>query len=153
MIRDNLDNMIAISIKNGDHLKLDVYRAIKVAFTNFKTAKAHNELTDEVELQIIGKLVAQRKDSIEQYTQANRLDLAEKEQKELEILSSMLPKEPTTDEIENAVKEAVLTLISDNGIEYKPSMKDMKTVMQYVKDKYPMANGGVVSKYFKEMIA
>lgn len=152
MIVENLDKMIASAIKNGKHDELDVWRAIKTAFTNYKTAKAGNIITDEVEMQIIGKMIAQRKDSIEQYTNANRIDLAEKENNELNILKSLLPKEPTEKEIEDETVNAINSLISEKGNDYKISMKDMKDVMSRVKKIYPLVNGAIVSKTLKEKI-
>lgn len=152
MIREKLDEMIASALKAGKHDELDVWRSIKTAYVNYKTAKAHNEITDEVELQIIGKMVAQRKDSIEQYTNGGRIDLAQKEEKELEILASLLPKEPTINELEDATRMAISALALQKEEGYKISMKDMKDIMSMVKMEYPTANGGVISKIVREAI-
>lgn len=145
MLVEKIDEMIAKAIKSGNKIELDVYRAIKTAFTNYRTAKAGNELNDSVEVQIISKLVNQHKDSIEQYTNANRLDLAEKENAELTILMNFMPKEATTEDIENIINEYLAT--HDNV-----SMKNMKDVMTVIKNKFPTVNGGVVSKIFMNKI-
>ena len=145
MLVEKIDEMIAKAIKSGNKIELDVYRAIKTAFTNYRTAKAGNELNDSVEVQIISKLVNQHKDSIEQYTSANRLDLAEKENAELTILMNFTPKEATTEDIENIINEYLAT--HDNV-----SMKNMKDVMTVIKNKFPTVNGAVVSKIFMNKI-
>lgn len=145
MLVEKIDEMIAKAIKSGNKIELDVYRAIKTAFTNYRTAKAGNELNDSVEVQIISKLVNQHKDSIEQYTNANRLDLAEKENAELAILMNFMPKEATAEDIENIINEYLAT--HDNV-----SMKNMKDVMTVIKNKFPTVNGGVVSKIFMNKI-
>lgn len=152
MIREIVDEMIPKTLKNGNHTELDVWRSIKTAFVNYKTAKANNELTDDVEIQIISKMISQRKDSIEQYTQANRLDLAQKEQDEANILASLLPKEPTNEEVKLAVNEAILKIKNEKPQDYKISMRDMKEIMSIVKVKYPTVNGSIISKILKEFI-
>lgn len=146
MIREKIDAMIAQSMKDGKLALTTVWRAVKTEFTKYKTAKAGNELDDAVELNIIQKMVAQRKDAYEQYKSADRNDLAAIEEYEYKFLETLLPKEPTEDEIKEAIAEAIA------GID-TPTMKNMKDVMNFVKGKYPTVNGGVVSKLFKEMIS
>lgn len=144
MYREEIDKQIANAMKNGDHLKLSVWRAIKNEFVKFQTSGSNMELTDEKELQIIKKMVQQRKDSIEIYTQAGRLSLAESERNEMKILQTLLPNEPDEDDI---VKEIETFL---EGRSDKPSMKDMKGVMSRVKTQYPTVDGGLVSRIFRE---
>lgn len=144
MYREEIDKQIASAMKNGEQTKLIVWRSIKTEFVKYQTSGAGVELTDEKELQIITKMVQQRKDSIEQYTKAGRTELANAEQKELDILQSLLPNEPTNEDIENAINEFLVSKTE------KPTMKDMRDVMSYVKTKYPTVNGGVVSKIFRE---
>ena len=77
-----------------------------------------------------------------------RIDLAENEEKEAEVLSSLIPKEPTEAEIEAVIKEAISAF--PDG--YAVSMRDMKTVQMAVKEKYPTANGGLVANAFRKFI-
>lgn len=145
MINEKIDAMIAQSMKDGKLALTTVWRAVKTEFTKYKTAKAGNELDDAVELNIIQKMVAQRKDAYEQYKSAGRNDLAAIEEYEYKFLETLLPKEPTEDEIKESITEAI------KDIEV-PTMKNMKDVMTFVKEKYPTVNGGLVSKLFKEKI-
>lgn len=143
MYRENIDKQIASAMKNGDTVRLAVWRSIKTEFVRFQTSGSNAELTDEKELQIITKMVQQRKDSIEQYAQAGRNDLVQNEQAELDILASFLPKEPTENDIHAVIRDLSITYASF-------TMKDMKDVMAAVKAKYPTVNGGLVSKIFRE---
>lgn len=146
MINEKIDTLIAQSMKDGKTQETQVWRAVKTEFMKYRTAKAGNELDDAVELNIIQKMVAQRKDAYEQYKSAGRNDLASIEEYEYKFLETLLPKEPTEDEIKEAIAEAIADIDT-------PTMKNMKDVMNFVKGKYPTVNGGVVSKLFKEMIS
>lgn len=146
MYNEIINTKIADAMKAHNQIELDVWRAIKTAFINHVTAKAGNSLNDEIELNIINKMAAQRKDAAEQYTNANRTDLAEKELAEYNILISLLPKEPTEDEIIAEINSVVATL------DHKVSMADMKVIMGAVKNKYPTVNGGIVSKHVRALM-
>ena len=144
MYNEVIDKQIASAMKNGEHLKLTVWRSIKNEFLKFKTSGTKEELTDEKEISIIKKMAQQRKDSIEQYKNAGRESLAQAEQQELDVLNSLLPKEPTEEEIDAVIKEFV------ESKQEPVSIKDLKSVMATVKMKYPTANGGMVTKLFRE---
>lgn len=144
MYREVIDNQIANAMKNGKHVHLIVWRAIKTEFVKFQTSGAGVELTDDKEMQIITKMVQQRKDSFEQYTQAGRHELASVEEEEMKILMTLLPSEPTEEDVVGAINDFL-----SNKTE-KPTMKDMRDVMAFVKTKYPTVNGGLVSKIFRE---
>jgi uncharacterized protein YqeY len=148
MYSEVVDHNIAKFLKGNDAVNLAVWRSIKAEFLNYKTAKAGNVLNDAVELNILGKMLAQRKDSASQFREGGRVDLAEKEEKEAEVLSALIPKEPTEDELEAAIKEAIATFPEG----YAVSMRDMKTIQGAVKEKYPTANGGVVANIFRKFI-
>lgn len=144
MYREVIDKQIAKAMKDGNHLQLTIWRAIKTEFVKFQTSGANIELTDDKEMQIITKMVQQRKDSFEQYTKAGRTELAALEENEMKFLSSLLPNDPTDEDIVNTIEEFAKTK------ETKLTIKDMRDVMTFVKTKYPTANGGLVSKIFRE---
>lgn len=146
MYREVIDKQIASAMKNGEHIKLTVWRSIKTEFVKFKTTGKNVELTDEKEMQIIRKMAQQRKDSIEQYLKAGRETLAAAEEQELNILQGLLPNEPTEDEVNEVIKSFVE---SKNG---SVTIKDLQSVMVAVKAKYPTVNGGVVANIFKKNI-
>lgn len=146
MYQELVDKNIANAMKNGNQIELSVWRAIKTEFVKFKTS-ASGELTDEKELQIINKMAQQRKDSIEQFKNGGRLDLVDAEEKELNELLKLLPKEATEEDIEELIKEFKTNF---DGV---LTIKNMKDVLNFVKQKYPTVNGGLVSKIFKTYIS
>jgi len=97
-IREELTN----AMKAKEEIKKTVLRGLVSAFTNELVAtnkKPTDELADEEVLAVIRRQVKQRKDAIEQFTIGNRQDLAENEQKELEILEVYLPQLMSKDDI------------------------------------------------------
>jgi uncharacterized protein YqeY len=144
MYKEVIDKQISTAMKNANHLQLAIWRAIKNEFVKFKTSGSNVELTDDKELQIIKKMAQQRKDSFEQYINAGRTELADTEKLEMEMLLSLLPKEPTDEDIVICINEYI------KQCERKLTIKDMRIVMEFVKSKHPTANGGLVSKIFRE---
>lgn len=89
-IREELKN----SMKEKNQLKSDTLKGLLAAFTNEAVANGKtpkDELTDDEALVVIKRAVKQRKDSIEQFKKGGREDLAESEEKELQILNEYLP--------------------------------------------------------------
>ncbi len=148
MIHEIVDQKIAEYIKSGQKTELSVWRSIKNEFLLYITSKANAEINEDVEIKILNKMVAQRKDSIEQYKSAGRNDLVDSESKELSILSSLLPKEATEDEIRAEVE----AFKNEKGVGYVLSMKDMRDVQAFVKKKYANANGAVIANILKSII-
>lgn len=87
--------------------KLEALRAIKAAFLLAKTEKAGVELTSDIELKILNKLVKQRKESAEIYKSQNREDLASKEIAEAEVIEKYLPAQLSVEELEKGIKDLI----------------------------------------------
>ena len=106
----------------------------------------NKEMTDDVILSLVQKLIKQNKDAIEMFKSGGREDLVEKNEKEINILSQFLPKQLTTDEIDVILKQEIET----NSI---TSVKDMGKLMGVLKSKYSgQMDFGYVSKKVKELI-
>lgn len=92
-----------------DTLRLTVLRNILSTFNNEMIAKKMTvlELSDEDATTIIRRLIKQRKDSIDQFTKGNRMDLVQTEEAEMKLLESLLPQLMSRDEIEKIVKAKV----------------------------------------------
>ena len=102
---------------------------------------------DAKALQIINKMIKQRNDSISQFRDGGRDDLAEKEQKEVDILSKYKPQQLSEEEITSKVVEA----IKESGAD---SMQDIGKVMGLLKSSLAgLADMGIVSKIVKEQLA
>ena len=119
---ERINNDIKKAMLNKGKDKLEALRAIKAAFLLAKTEKGNNELTPDKELEIVRKLVKQRKDSAEIYKQNGRNDLAETELFQASVIEQYLPAQMSDEELENEVK----AIISETGAS---SMKDMGKVM------------------------
>jgi len=104
-------------------------------------------LTDEEILSVISRQIKQRKDSVEQYKAGNRLDLAEKEEKEINVLTEYLPEQMSEEEIRRLVKSAIERT---KAASVKEMGKVMGALMPDVKGK---ADGTLVSKIVKEELS
>ncbi|MEA2488266.1 MAG: uncharacterized protein QOH21_58 [Acidobacteriota bacterium] len=108
--------------------KLSTIRMLQSAIKNEQINLGH-ELTDEEAMSVIRKAVKQRLDSIEQYTNGNRPELAAKEQSELDILKAYLPPELSDEELEAGIRE----IVASTGAQSK---KDMGKVMKEATTRY-----------------
>ncbi|MDP3373982.1 MAG: GatB/YqeY domain-containing protein, partial [Hydrogenophaga sp.] len=110
------------------------------------------ELTDALVVAIVDKLIKQRKDSIEAFTKAERMDLADKETAELKVLQAYLPARLSADEVLTEVKAIVAALSAELGRPAGPG--DMGKVMGAVKAQLAgKADMGAVSAAVKTALA
>ena len=148
----NLFDQISEDIKQAmlakDKVALDALRGIKKEFLEAKTAKgAEGELPDERALQILQKMVKQRKESAAIYTEQNRPDLAEAELAEVQELEGFLPKALTEEEIEAKVREVIAQVGAS-------SMADMGKVMGVAtKQLAGQADGRAISAAVKKCLS
>lgn len=149
-----IDELIKDAMHQKNRELLNVLKLIKAEFLKKQTESGRKtkELTEEEQIKVLLKMASQREDSIKQYIDGGRQDLADAEKKELDIISEFTPKQPTDEELSEYVR-GVLTaycVTKDEG--YKLSMKDMKPIMNIVKEKYPTANGKIVSQTLMQVI-
>ncbi len=121
-IFDKINEDIKKAMLAKEKEKLEALRAIKAAFLLAKTDSSNAELTYEKELQIIQKLIKERKEAAEIYRNNNRPDLYQTEEFQAEIISSYLPQQLSNEEIKNEVQK----IITEIGAY---SIKDMGKVM------------------------
>ena len=123
-------------------------RAIKAAIIVAKTAEgAHGELKEEDEIKLLQKLVKQRKDSLEIFSQQNRPELAAKEKEEIEVIEKFLPKQLTEDEL----KEEIKKIIAESGA---ASPAEMGKVIGLANKKLAgRADGKTISGVVKELLS
>jgi uncharacterized protein YqeY len=151
IINDKIKEELKTAMKAKDVEKRDVLRMIDSMIKNVEIEKGKREegLSDEEILEVLMKAVKQRKDSANQYLEGGRPELAEKEQKEIEIISVYLPEQLGEEEITKIVKE----VISQAGtISANDLGKVMGQIMARVKGQ---ADGNlvrtIVQKEFAEM--
>jgi uncharacterized protein YqeY len=126
-LTDRVNNDIAAAMKSKDQRRLSALRMLKAAIMNRSVEKGH-DLDDAEVVQVVSSLVKQRRDSIEQFTNAGRTDLVEKETAEIAVLDEFLPPAATPAEIDAAVAAAV----AETGAS---SAKDIGKVMKAVMPK------------------
>ena len=147
----DIDKKIAEAIKSHDEVALRTYRLIKTEFVN--AIKNGITIDNAVEIKLINKMIAQHKDSIAQYEAGNRTDLASNEVEELKILQTLVPAEPTEEEITactiNCINEFRTSHLPKNE---QLSMKHMKQILSMVQLEYPTASGKLVSSILKSRI-
>lgn len=149
MLKQQLRDELKNSMLAKDTEKTSVLRLLLSALNYYEIQKggANYEATDEDVLTVIQKEVKQRKDSIEQFANAKRQDLADKETKEMEILQKYLPAQMNEEEVTTLVKEAIAqtgaTSMADIG-------KIMGVLMPKVKGK---ADGNLVNKIVREKLS
>jgi uncharacterized protein len=123
-LKDKIAADMTQAMKNKDADRLSTLRMAKAALMNEANKRgAGYELSDEEITKTLQSLVKQRKDSVEQYENAGRAELAEKERAEIAVLEEYLPQAASAEEIMQAVEEA----ISETGAS---SMKEMGVVMK-----------------------
>ena len=150
MISNKIDEMIASAMKNHETELLNVLKLIKCEMV--KATKDGVELNDVTETKILLKMASQREDSIRQYIDGGREDLANAEKTELEVINSFLPKQASDEEIEDFTRSTITAYCLTQDESHKLSMRDMKPILTIVQEKYPNANGKLVSKILNGII-
>jgi uncharacterized protein YqeY len=144
---DVVSAAIADAMRGREPTRLSTLRMLKAALVNRAIEKSH-ELDDAEALQVVGALVKQRRDSIEQFTRGGREDLAAKEAAEIVVLEAYLPPAADPATIERAVAEA----IAETGAS---SAKDMGRVMKAAMAKLggQSVDGKAVNELVKKKLA
>ena len=120
---ENISGSIIKAIKSKNNYELESLRAIKSALLLARTQKnSGGEISQADEIKILQKLVKQRKESAEIYSNQDRLELAELELNQAKVIEKFLPKQLDHDEIEKIISE----IINQSGAQ---GMKDMGKVM------------------------
>ena len=145
---DQVSNDIKSAMLAKDKVKLEALRGIKKEFLEAKTAKgADGELSDEVAMKILAKMVKQRKESAQIYTEQNRPDLAEPELAEAAVIETYLPKQMPEEELTEALK----AIIAQVGATTPQEMGKVMGVA--TKQLAGRADGRAISAKVKELLA
>jgi len=146
MILDKIKSQLKESMKNGEK---EIVLAIRNILEKIKKEKVDSkqEPNENIIIKIIAKHAKQLRESISQFKKGNRIDLVEKEQKELLIAEKFLPEQLE----EKEVQEIVLQVIKELNAS---QMSDMGKVMKGVLDKTKgMADGKIVSNLVRENLS
>jgi uncharacterized protein YqeY len=143
---DTLNSDFKSAMKNREELRLNVLRMVKTAAKN-KQVELGRELNEDDLLAVIRSQAKQRRDSIEQFRQGGREELATREEAELAFLNNYLPQQMTPEQIESNVREIVAEL----GVD---SMKGMGQVMKEFMSRHQgQADGKQVQEAVKVILS
>ncbi len=132
-IRGDIEKKYKQSLKERNVNLTNTIRLIKSAIKNkdiaARSLETKEEIKDQEILSLLQNLIKQRKDSIESFKIADRQDLIEKEQSEIQTINLFLPQQKNDKEIENIINQ----LIQEQNLN---SLKDMGKLMSYLKKDY-----------------
>ena len=142
-LKETITNDMKDAMRAKDKPLLGAIRLITSAIKQIEVDERIDSLDDDKVIEVLTKMAKQRRDSIEQYTNAQRMDLVEQEEYEMGIIKKYLPEQLSEDEINKLIDEA----IAATGA---ASMKEMGKVMGMLKPKMAgRADMGAVSKLIK----
>ncbi len=148
MLKDKIQEDLKQAMLAKDENRLSTIRMLKSALQYFEIQKggAGYEATDEDIVEVVGREIKKRKESIELYEKGGRQELADKEASEMELLKAYLPEQLNESEIEKLVDDA----ISQTGA---TTMQDMGKVMGILSPQIKgKADGGVVSSIVRKKL-
>ena len=145
---DKISADIKVAMLARDKVRLEALRGIKKEFLEAKTAKGSDgELQDDAATKILVRMVKQRKESAEIFSQNNRAELAEEELAQARVIEEYLPKQLSEEELTDALK-AIIEKVGAT------SAKDMGKVMgTATKELAGKAEGKAISAKVRELLA
>lgn len=137
MLLDSIKKDLKIAMKAKETLKISTLRMITSSIKNIeinnrtssKDESSNESLSDNEIIQLLTKMIKQRKESAEIYKESDRSDLEKKENDEIEIIEQYMPSQINDDEIDKLINE----IIDETG---SSNIKDMGKVMTILKEKY-----------------
>ena len=142
----SIQEEVKTALKSGEKFRASTLRLIVSALKLEEKNKA-KALTDNEALEILTKMIKQRKDSISQFETANRMELAQKEKDEIEIIQNYLPEQLSEEELSVLINEVIKEINAE-------SIKDMGKVMGILKPKITgKADAGIASGLVKKLLS
>ncbi|NLT24933.1 MAG: GatB/YqeY domain-containing protein [Syntrophorhabdus sp.] len=139
--RSKIEEGLKEALKKRDNLRVSVFRMLLASIKNKEVEKIR-PLLDEEFYALVKTSIKQHNDSIESFRKGGRLELAEKEEKELEILKEFQPSQLSEEEILREIEEAVAAVGAT-------SRKEMGKVIKLLMDKFP---GRIDGKVLSAMV-
>ena len=148
MLRDEINNALKDAMKAGDKRRVSTLRLVNAAILQRETSAAERlTLTDAEILDVMGKMIKQRQESLDIYEKAGRTDLATQEREEIEIISAYLPKQLSNLEAAEAISALIKELEA-------ATLKDMGRTMAALKDRFAgRMDFGKASALVKKLLA
>lgn len=148
LISEKVGGLLMRAIKDKkDQVLVSVLRSMKSEFALKTTSKGAKPLTEEDEFTIIKKMIKQREESVRQYTEAGRPELADNENEEIIRLRTFLPEAPSIDEM----REGLVRLV-DSEYPFGITKNQMGIVIKAMKSMFPAADGKEISDLVKSFL-
>jgi hypothetical protein len=145
-LRDDISTQVVTALKAGDKLRVSTLRLL-FSTIRYKEIDSKAELTNEEVHLLVGTMIKQRRESIEQFRKGGRDDLADKEEKELEILKELQPEQMSAEGIAKVVSETAESLGAK-------TMQDMGKLMGAVMGKLKgKADGNLVREAVQSFLS
>ena len=149
-MKNNISNELAKSLKGGNKIRIHTLRLILAGIKDKEIASRTNgensEIADEAITSLLKKMIKQRNDSIEMFQKANRQELVEKEQSEIDIINDFLPAQMSESDTIKSCNDAIVKSEAKN-------LKDIGKVIKYMKESHgDTIDMSIVSKILKEKL-
>jgi hypothetical protein len=141
-LKDRIASDLKEAMKARDQVRVDTLRSALSGFT-YKRTEAGTDLSDADELDVVRKQVKQRNDSFAVFQKAGRMDLADKEARERDILMAYMPAQKSADEVRAVVKAAIASIPAET----RNQGAVMKVVLPQLKG---LADGNLVRQIVTE---
>ena len=143
-------NQLSTSLKSGDKVRIHTLRLIIAAIKDKEIASRSNgendEISSEVVINLLKKMIKQRNDSIEMFQKANRQELVTKEKEEIGIISEFLPEQLDESQTINICEDAIIQTLAKN-------LKDIGKVIKFLKENHAdTLDMAIASKILKEKL-
>jgi uncharacterized protein YqeY len=145
-LKEKINEDIKTAMKSGDKLRLETVRSIRALILEFEKSGIGREINQDDELKMLSSSVKKRKDAIEQYKNAGRNDLAEKEEAELLIIMGYMPKQLSEDEITETIRK----IAAEIGAKAKEDFGKLMPVS--IKELKGKADGKIVKSIVEKLL-
>ena len=146
-LKEKVNEDLKEALKSGDKIRLQTIRSIRALILEFEKSGSGKEFNEEEEIKLLSSAAKKRKESIEQYKNAGRNDLAQNEEAELNIIMEYLPKQLDEKEIENKIREIAKELGAETKADFG---KLMSAAMKELKGK---ADGKIVKLIVEKVLS
>jgi uncharacterized protein len=143
---EKINDDLKAAMKSGDSIKLNTIRSIRAQIIELSKRGTGGTVTPDEEISILLAAAKKRKEAFEIYAKAGRKDLADQEQRELEIINAYLPQQLGREEVENSIKQIISQIGATTAKDFS---KVMPLAMKELKGK---VDGKIIQEAVKQQL-
>jgi len=133
LLRNKFKNNLQDAMKAKDSIKVSTLRLILAAIKDrdieYRSKGKEEIIPDSVILEILAKMVKQRTETAKLYEKAGRIELADSEKKEIDVINAFMPKMLTKEELDTIIEESIISIDAK-------SLRDLGKVISKIKENY-----------------